>query len=100
MKKNGFTLAEILITLGIIGVVAALTAPGLILRSTQNANGAKLSTMVANIENALTGAIASEGVEGLDDLNEWTPAENTKNFVRNIAKYLHTSRICDTVSTL
>ena len=30
MKKFGFTLAEVLITLGIIGVVAALTIPGLI----------------------------------------------------------------------
>ena len=30
MKKPGFTLAEVLITLGIIGVVAAITIPGLI----------------------------------------------------------------------
>lgn len=30
MKLTGFTLAEVLITLGIIGVVAAITIPGLI----------------------------------------------------------------------
>ncbi len=30
MGKNGFTLAEVLITLGIIGVVAAMTIPTLI----------------------------------------------------------------------
>ena len=30
MKRSGFTLAEVLITLGIIGVVAALTIPNLI----------------------------------------------------------------------
>ena len=30
MKKSGFTLAEVLITLGIIGVVAAMTIPSLI----------------------------------------------------------------------
>lgn len=30
MKRYGFTLAEVLITLGIIGVVAALTIPTLI----------------------------------------------------------------------
>ena len=29
-NKKGFTLAEVLITLGIIGVVAALTMPALI----------------------------------------------------------------------
>jgi prepilin-type N-terminal cleavage/methylation domain-containing protein len=28
--KRGFTLAEVLITLGIIGIVAAMTIPGLI----------------------------------------------------------------------
>ena len=37
MKKNGFTLAEVLITLGIIGVVAAMTIPTLI----ANTNSAK-----------------------------------------------------------
>lgn len=36
-KKFGFTLAEVLITLGIIGVVAAMTIPNLI----ANTNGAK-----------------------------------------------------------
>ncbi len=30
MKNYGFTLAEVLITLGIIGVVAAITIPNLI----------------------------------------------------------------------
>ena len=30
MKNYGFTLAEVLITLGIIGVVAALTLPALV----------------------------------------------------------------------
>ena len=33
MKIFGFTLAEVLITLGIIGVVAAMTIPGLIQNS-------------------------------------------------------------------
>lgn len=35
MKRNGFTLAEILITLGIIGVVAAMTMP-VLFNKTQN----------------------------------------------------------------
>lgn len=36
MHKKGFTLAEVLITLGIIGVVAALTMPT-VLNKTKNA---------------------------------------------------------------
>lgn len=39
-SKNGFTLAEVLITLGIIGVVAAITIPTLI----ANTNSAKFRT--------------------------------------------------------
>ena len=45
MKKNGFTLAEVLITLAIIGIVAAMTMPTLV---------AKINTIVtenqANLE--------------------------------------------------
>lgn len=33
MRLNGFTLAEVLITLGIIGIVAAMTMPALIANS-------------------------------------------------------------------
>ena len=33
MKKNAFTLAEVLITLTIIGVIAALTIPNLVVKS-------------------------------------------------------------------
>lgn len=43
--KSGFTLAEILITLGIIGVVAALTAPSLV----QNAGNAKIGPTLQKI---------------------------------------------------
>lgn len=39
-KRSGFTLAEVLITLGIIGVVAAMTIPTLI----QNTNSVKFAT--------------------------------------------------------
>ena len=37
MKKSAFTLAEVLITLGIIGVVAAMTLPSLIQEQTNKA---------------------------------------------------------------
>ena len=40
MKNKGFTFAEVLITLGIIGVVAAMTIPGLI----QNSKNKELQT--------------------------------------------------------
>ena len=42
MKKIGFTLAEVLITLGIIGIVAAMTIPTLIAEQQKKQTVAKL----------------------------------------------------------
>ena len=56
MKKLGFTLAEILITLGIIGVVASLTAPALIQEAGNAKIGPTLSKTVASI------AVANENL--------------------------------------
>ena len=72
MKKPGFTLAEVLITLGIIGVVAALTAPALVTSSKNEANAAKLAVVVSNLENAFTTAIAQEGVQDVFHTQMWT----------------------------
>ena len=47
MKNKGFTFAEVLITLGIIGVVAAMTIPGLI----QNSKNKELQTKLINNQN-------------------------------------------------
>ena len=51
-KKKGFTLAEVLITLAIIGVVAALSTPAII-RNSQNAKiGPQLAKTISTIESA------------------------------------------------
>lgn len=52
MKKNGFTLAEVLITMGIIGVVAALTAPALI----QDVSNARIAPTLSKIKSTLENA--------------------------------------------
>ena len=52
MKKQGFTLAEVLVTLGIIGVVAALTTPALIQNVGNAKVGPKLQKAVATFETA------------------------------------------------
>ena len=77
-KKTGFTLAEVLITLGIIGVVAALTAPALVLSSRNEANAAKLSVVVSNLENAFTTAIAQEGASSLYGTKMWAAVKNVE----------------------
>ncbi|MBR6098435.1 type II secretion system protein [bacterium] len=53
MKKSAFTLAEVLITLGIIGVVAALTMPTLINNARQKELEANFKKKSAELQNAL-----------------------------------------------
>lgn len=53
--KKGFTLAEVLITLSIIGVVAALTMPALL----QNVGGAKIGPTLAKFVNTFESAAQS-----------------------------------------
>ena len=53
MKKNAFTLAEVLITLGIIGVVAALTMPALIANYQQKALKTQYAKAYSNLFNAI-----------------------------------------------
>lgn len=52
MKKRAFTLAEVLITLGIIGIVAAMTIPVLI----SNTNGAKFRSQLKKTVSTLNQA--------------------------------------------
>ena len=60
--KQGFTLAEVLITLGIIGVVAALTMPMLIGNYQKKVTAEKLKKLYLNYENALQLTETEEGL--------------------------------------
>ena len=61
-KKQGFTLAEVLVTLAIIGVVAALTIPTLI----QSANQAKYSTGLKKQISVLSSALQMNTANNVD----------------------------------
>lgn len=52
IKKSGFTLAEVLITLGIIGVVAALTIPGIMTKYKKIRTATQLKKAVSVINQA------------------------------------------------
>ena len=52
MRKKAFTLAELLIVLGIVGVIAALTLPSLMKMHQESAAGPQLSKVKASVEDA------------------------------------------------
>lgn len=86
---RGFTLAEVLITLGIIGVVAAMTIPALISSTNDNELRAALKKEVSVISQAAMQMAADNGgtLQGLFVYN----VDNTTPFV----KYLSAVNICN-----
>ena len=84
---KAFTLAEVLITLGIIGVVAAITLPALIDSVTERKN----SERHANIVYKVTQAMEMMKVHG--ELGR--RYDTTEAFVDELQKYLKVSKRCD-----
>ena len=67
MKKFGFTLAEVMVALALIGVITSLTIPTFIASNRNRTNGAKAATMISAVENAFTSMIAAEAVQNLGE---------------------------------
>lgn len=65
IKKSSFTIAEILITLGIIGIVAAMTIPTLIYKTNENTYKVSYRKAYAEISQALIKANQSDDLVGL-----------------------------------
>lgn len=98
---RAFTLAEVLITLGIIGIVAALTLPSLIANHKKNVILKQLKKSYSAMSQALTNSVAENG-----DMDNWdmvnglalgTPEykEALKEFVQtHILKYVSVSKDC------
>ena len=89
--KNGFTLAEVLITLGIVGVVASMTLPTLnnnVQKQTYEAGAKKAYNVISN---AVSMYMVDQGV---DDLSE-TPLYNNQDGLRAfVNKYFRVTVDC------
>lgn len=66
-RKGAFTLAEVLITLGIIGVVVALTLPSLIQKYQEQVLENQLKKMYSTISQGIQKAMADDGVYRFSD---------------------------------
>ena len=98
----GFTLAEVLITLGIIGVVAALTLPTLIGNYQKQALATQTRKFYSMMSQAVKQYMADEGVDDLrntplasdnyEDCESPEAIESVRNFV---TKYLKVVEECD-----
>ena len=90
-KKLAFTLAEVLITLGVIGVVAAITIPTLVQNHRNHIVETKLKQTYSLVNQALT---MSEAING--EKENWVNELNTKEGIEKyITPYLKTIKIIE-----
>ena len=84
MKKNGFTLAEVLITLLIVGVVATLTTPALVKNVGSSKIGPQLSKFVNTWETGIETMMMEKNVNKISSLDTTI----TDKFFRKLSKYI------------
>ena len=88
--KKAFTLAEVLITLGVIGVVAVLTIPTLIQNYRKSVVETKLKRFYTNINQAITLAEVELG-----DKTLWRPTDTNDFWENYLSKYLKYLKVED-----
>ena len=89
MKQHGFTLAEVLITLTIIGVIAAITIPNLMQKWRKHERITQIKTAHAIIQNAVKMSIAENG-----PVDSWGATSSCDMAERFIFPYLKLQYEC------
>ena len=92
---RGFTLAEVLITLGIIGVVAALTIPTLMQKIDERETVSKVKKIYTVMNNAYENYIADNGVPNFDSSLR-TTSEGAEKAFEIFRPYLKITKDCGT----
>ena len=92
-KKIAFTLAEVLITLGIIGVVAALTLPSLIANYREKELITRTKRVYSNIYNATIMAQKDNDSIG-DNSVLFNAADGYAKVTESFAKYFSGAKVC------
>lgn len=96
-----FTLAEVLITLGIIGVVAAVTIPSLIQKNQDLSTASKLKKVYSTLSNAYNSAVAENGTPDGWGLTSATPYDSASGLkmLNAITPYLNVAQDCGNTTT-
>ena len=77
-KKKGFTLAEALVTLVIIGVIAALTIPAILVNTEQHEYKSALKKALSALNQVIELNIALEGYGPLEASDMTDPEKNKR----------------------
>lgn len=96
MIKRGFTIAEVLVTLGIIGVISAMTIPTFVGNVENKANAAKLSSLITDVQTAFNSMITSEAVLDMEE-TEFAQETTLAGRKGKLSNYL---KVADSSNTL
>ena len=95
VRKHAFTLAEVLVTLGIIGIVSAMTIPSLTQSWQKQAYVTQLKKVYSQLSQAAELAIQNEKVISLDESKYSNNRTGGKEFLKDYFKIV---KDCDTAS--
>lgn len=97
-NHTGFTLSEVLITIGIIGIIATMTIPSLIQKSVNKQNAVAVIKVYSELSNAIQLYISDNGADLKDSglfENDQDPSLLWNNF---FMKYFNIQKYCLFVS--
>ena len=94
INKNAFTLAEVLITIGIIGIVAAMTIPALLVQNRERENTAKLKKAYSSMAQTITRATTDFGTPDFWELTAKDSDVGAKNIVKILSPYFNVNKMC------
>lgn len=97
--KKAFTLAETLIVMGIIGVVAALTLPNLNSSTGEKEKVAKVKKIYSNLQDAFGRAEAVYGPFDEWFINDTTNLQYSKRAAERITEFMKLSKNCTNNTT-
>jgi len=95
-RRIGFTLSEVLITLGIIGVIAAMTIPTLIQKQQEKTTVVALKKAYSTLSQAYTLAVAENGTPDTWTSNPSGTGAASVDFMDKLAPYLRITKNCGT----
>ena len=96
-KKAAFTLAEVLITLGIIGVVAAMTIPSLVKNYRERVIVTKVKQGHAQLLNAVQMYVAQNNCQNM--LCLFDTSKTSDEVAAELTKVLKKSKVCKSADT-
>ena len=87
MKRFGYTLAEVIVTLGIVGVISAFAIPSLVNEYNKQVYAKTLQVAISDFENAMQAMMMKEGVFSILETNAWKHILNNIYYQSGVPYY-------------